>query len=272
MTPEQEQQIQVIINKTNAILDEADVTAKTGRTRADVGRVPAGAPITRLIDHTLLKANATAREVEQLCLEAKQHHFASVCVNSVFVPLANQLLSGSDVAVCTVVGFPLGACLPQVKAYEAYEAIRHGATEIDMVLHVGALKNRDLVSLFDELSDVAVACHDQDALCKVILETALLTEEEIIIACQIAKRAGMDFVKTSTGFSSGGATAEHIALMRYVVGEGMGVKASGGVRTLEDARNMVKAGANRLGASAGVAIARAEAGETTHKDATSTEY
>jgi deoxyribose-phosphate aldolase len=253
--------IEPIIRKTNAILDEANATPLTGRMYPDVGSVPPNTRIAQLIDHTLLKADATEREIELLCYEAKLFEFASVCVNSVYVPLANEVLRGTPVKVCTVVGFPLGASLPAVKTFEAEQALHYGATEIDMVLHVGALKNRHVVAVFDDISEVAKVCHDRDAITKVILETALLTDEEIVMACQIAKRAGADFVKTSTGFSTAGATLAHIQLMREVVGSGVGVKASGGVRTLADAQAMVKAGANRIGASAGVTIARAESGQ-----------
>lgn len=260
-----------LIHKTNAILDEANATPMTGRTVVDVGRVPEGDSIARVIDHTALKADATEREIELLCYEAKLHGFASVCVNSVYVPLATELLRDTPVKVCTVVGFPLGASLSTVKAFEAAQALQHGAHEVDMVMHVGALKGGHLLALFEDITLVAYTCHDVGAICKVILETSLLSDSEIVTACQVAKRAGADFVKTSTGFGGGGATTEHIALMRAVVGDGMGVKASGGVRTLADAHMMLKAGANRIGASAGVAIVRAELG-TTENPATSTDY
>jgi deoxyribose-phosphate aldolase len=253
---------ETIVKKVNAILDEANVQARTGRTLPGLGALPDGDGIARVIDHTLLKPEATERDIELLCYEGKLYGFASVCVNSVFVPLAAELLRATHVKVCTVVGFPLGASLPQVKTYEALEAIRAGAQEVDMVLHIGALKIRDLVAVYEDISDVATACHEHNALCKVILETALLTDEEIVMACQIARRAGADFVKTSTGFGGGGATTEHVQLMRQIVGEGMGVKASGGVRTLADAQAMIAAGANRIGASAGVAIVRSENGSS----------
>lgn len=259
------------VKQVSAILEEANITARTGRTRPDLGRVPEGASIASLIDHTLLKPEAMARQVEMLCFEAKEYGFASVCVNSWYVPLAVELLRDSDIPVCTVVGFPLGASLPTVKAHEAEQAIAHGAREIDMVIPIGALRSRDIVGVFEDISDVAYVCHQHpdEVICKVIIEAALLTETEKVIACQLAKLAGADFVKTSTGFSTGGATVEDVALMREVVGDGMGVKASGGVRTLEQAQAIVAAGANRIGASAGVAIARAERGEVT--DATSTD-
>ncbi len=259
---EQSVLIEKVTKQVKAILNEAGVQARTGRTRPDLGTVPEGASIASLVDHTLLKAEATARAIERICFEAREYGFASVCVNSMYVPLAAELLKDSEPLVCTVVGFPLGASFSPVKAAEAQLAIDAGAQEIDMVLPIGALKSRDLVAVFEDISDVAYVCHEDndDILCKVIIETALLTEEEKIIACQIARMAGADFVKTSTGFSTGGATVEDIALMRAVVGEGMGVKASGGVRTLADAQAMVAAGANRIGASAGVSIAQEEAG------------
>jgi deoxyribose-phosphate aldolase len=221
-----------------------------------------------MIDHTLLKPDATSAQIEQICKEALEYKFASVCVNSVYVPLCAKLLADSPVKVCTVVGFPLGASLPSVKAYEAEQAIDQGATEIDMVLHVGALKARELRELHHDIATVMLAAHAYDGVIgKVILETALLTDEEKTIACQVAKEAAADFVKTSTGFGGGGATVEDIRLMRSVVGENVGVKASGGVRTLEDAIAVVEAGANRIGASAGVAIAKAVSGEATQASA-----
>ncbi|RMG87889.1 MAG: deoxyribose-phosphate aldolase [Chloroflexi bacterium] len=215
----------------------------------------------RLIDHTLLKPDATAEEIAQLCREAREYHFASVCVNSGWVPLASDLLKGSDVAVCTVVGFPLGASLPEVKAYEAQIAIQNGASEVDMVQNIGYLKSRDLKALHHDIATVVATCHAHNVICKVILETSKLTDEEKVIASQVSVMAGADFVKTSTGFGGGGATVHDVALMRRVVGPNVGVKASGGVRSYEDAQAMVKAGATRIGASAGVAIVRQERGE-----------
>jgi deoxyribose-phosphate aldolase len=216
-----------------------------------------------IIDHTLLKPQATPQQIETLCAEAVQYGFASVCVNSVYVPLAAKQLAGSGVPVCTVVGFPLGASLASVKAYEAEQAIAAGAREIDMVLHVGALKARDLRGLHQDIATVVLAAHAYEGvLCKVILETALLDDEEKTIACQVAKEARADFVKTSTGFGGGGATVEDVRLMRRVVGESVGVKASGGVRSLADALAMVEAGATRIGASAGVAIVQQLHGES----------
>ena len=261
--------IEPIIRQVTAVLGEAQAQARTGRTRPNLSQLPTGEGIARLIDHTLLRAEATARQIEMLCLEARQWGFFSVCVNSVFVPLATELLRGTSTLVTSVVGFPLGANLSHVKAYEAQEDLENGAREIDMVIHIGALKARDLLAVFEDIGDVAVVCHEHDALCKVILETSLLTPEEIVIGCQVARMAGADFVKTSTGFSEGGATVDVVALMRRVVGDAMGVKASGGVRTLADAQAMIKAGANRLGTSAGVAIVSAEQGHPSSDSASS---
>lgn len=215
-----------------------------------VGAVPAD--IAKMIDHTLLKPEATRDEVVKLCEEAKKHRFASVCVNTTWVPLCRAMLSGSDVMVCAVVGFPLGAMSPTAKAYEARDAVRQGAKEIDMVINIGALKSRDYETVFEDICRVVKA--SAPAGVKVILETSALDQEQKIIACSLSKLAGAAFVKTSTGFGKGGATVEDIAMMRRIVGNDIGVKASGGVRTAEDAIKMAAAGANRLGASASVAI------------------
>lgn len=209
--------------------------------------------LNRYIDHTLLKADATPQQIETLCSEAKDHHFASVCVNSCYVPLANKLLEGTDVAVCCVVGFPLGAMLTAAKAYEAKRAVDAGAKEVDMVINVGFAKSGDWQAVEGDIRAVAEAVHPS-ALLKVIIETCLLTDDEKVNACLAAKAASADFVKTSTGFSTGGATIADVALMRKTVGPDMGVKASGGVRTKEDALAMIDAGATRLGASSGVQI------------------
>jgi deoxyribose-phosphate aldolase len=206
----------------------------------------------------LLKPEATRDEVTKLCAEAKQHRFASVCVNTTWVPLARTLLSGSDVMVCCVVGFPLGAMAPTAKAYEAREAVRQGAQEVDMVINIGALKSRDYDTVFEDICRVVKASGRAGV--KVILETGQLTDEEKIIGCTLSKLAGAAFVKTSTGFGKGGATVEDISLMRKVVGRDIGVKASGGVRTQEDALRMRQAGANRIGASASVAIVAGDKG------------
>lgn len=208
------------------------------------------------IDHTLLKPEATVAEIDELCAEALRHRFASVCVNGVWVQRCAEILAGSGVLVCTVVGFPLGACAPEVKAYEARRAIEDGACEIDMVQNVGALKSGDDEFCRRDIAGVAEICHKLGAKLKVILETCLLTDEEKVRACENAKRAGADFVKTSTGFNKGGATVEDVALMRRAVGPALGVKASGGVRDAETARRMIEAGATRIGASASVEIVR----------------
>src|SRR5881296_4608776 len=213
-----------------------------------------------LVDHTLLKPEATESEIKRLCEEAAEYHFASVCVNPTWVRACACHLQGSGVPVCTVIGFPLGATLPDVKAYEARRAIMDGAREVDMVINVGALKSGDDCLVEHDIRSVAEVAHEYDVTCKVIIETALLTDDEKVRACQAAKQAGADFVKTSTGFSKGGATVGDIALMRKVVGSAMGVKASGGVRTREDALAMVASGADRIGASVGVKIAQEAAG------------
>ncbi len=211
--------------------------------------------IARLIDHTLLKPEATSRQIEQLCAEAREYHFAAVCVNPWYVRLAADLLSDvDDVEVATVVGFPLGATFTEVKVAETLAAIAAGATEIDMVMNIGALKSKRYDVVARDIRAVVQAAHAAGALVKVIIEAALLTQKEKVAACLLAKQAEADFVKTSTGFGPGGATVEDVALMRTVVGDAMGVKAAGGVRTYEQAKAMIAAGANRIGASAGVRI------------------
>lgn len=215
--------------------------------------------IGHLIDHTLLKADATMEQVVQLCMEAKQHSFASVCVNPYFVPIAASILGGTTARVCTVVGFPLGCTPKEIKAAEARWAIEHGATEIDMVINVAALKSGKTVEVEEDVRAVREAV-PSNCILKVILETCYLTDTEKTAACIACRNAGADYVKTSTGFGSGGATVEDIALMRRTVGSRMGVKASGGIRDLETALSMVKAGATRLGASASVKIVSGESG------------
>ncbi|ALV21180.1 MAG: deoxyribose-phosphate aldolase [Carnobacterium sp.] len=205
------------------------------------------------IDHTLLKPEATENQIKTLCDEAMDYHFMSVCVNPTWVKKAAAFLTGSDVRVCTVIGFPLGANTPELKAFEARNAIQNGATEVDMVINIGALKGGDDELVERDIRGVVEAAEDK-ALTKVIIETSLLTNDEKVRACEIAKKAGADFVKTSTGFSTGGATLEDVTLMRTVVGPEMGVKASGGVRTREDAEAFIAAGATRLGSSNGIAI------------------
>ncbi len=214
--------------------------------------------IARTIDHTLLKAEATPQEIETLCQEARTYGFASVCVNPCFVPQCRDLLKGSSVKVCTVIGFPLGTTTTEVKRAEAEQALQSGAQEIDMVINIGMLKAGNYDYVFYDINQVVLAAKKYKTLCKVIIETALLTDEEKIKACLISKNAKADFVKTSTGFSKGGATAGDVALMRYVVGSAMGVKASGGVRTTEEAKAMIASGADRIGASASVKIVKGE--------------
>ena len=223
------------------------------------GGAPAG--VASMIDHTLLKPDATRANIEDLCREAAQFKFATVCVNPTWVALASRLLAGSGVGVCSVVGFPLGATTPDVKGYETQRAIFDGAREIDMVINVGALKSGDLRAVERDLEAVTAPCRSCGALSKVIIEAVLLTDDEKITACTLAKAAGADYVKTSTGFASGGATAADVALMRRVVGADMGVKAAGGVRDLEGMKAMIAAGATRVGASAGVKIVQESRGE-----------
>ncbi|MEK3853092.1 deoxyribose-phosphate aldolase [Cytobacillus sp. FSL H8-0458] len=209
--------------------------------------------VAKMIDHTLLKADATKDQIEKICAEAKEYNFASVCVNPTWVKLSSDLLSGTEVKVCTVIGFPLGASTLETKAFETKNAIDNGATEVDMVINIGALKGGDNELVERDIRAVVDAAKGK-ALTKVIIETCLLTEEEKVRACELSVKAGADFVKTSTGFSTGGATTEDIALMRKTVGPDLGVKASGGVRSAEDAQKMIEAGATRIGASSGAAI------------------
>ncbi|MFC4320831.1 deoxyribose-phosphate aldolase [Litchfieldia salsa] len=209
--------------------------------------------IAKTIDHTALKADTTKEQIIELCKEAKEYQFASVCVNPTWVETAADLLKGTEVKVCTVIGFPLGANTPETKAFETKDAIAKGATEVDMVINIGALKDKNDELVERDIRAVVEAAKGQ-ALTKVIIETSLLSEEEKVRACELAVKAGTDFVKTSTGFSTGGATIEDIKLMRKTVGPTIGVKASGGVRDTKGAEDMIEAGATRIGASAGVAI------------------
>ncbi|RSK27898.1 deoxyribose-phosphate aldolase [Bacillus sp. HMF5848] len=211
--------------------------------------------VAKMIDHTALKADTTKQAIIKLCEEAKEYTFASVCVNPTWVKLAAELLKGTEVKVCTVIGFPLGANTPETKAFETTDAIKNGATEVDMVINIGALKDGDDELVERDVRAVVDAAAGK-ALTKVIIETSLLTDEEKVRACQISVKAGTDFVKTSTGFSTGGATVEDIALMRKTVGPDIGVKASGGVRDVAGAKAMIEAGATRIGASAGIAIVK----------------
>jgi deoxyribose-phosphate aldolase len=235
-----------------------------GATRVGV-HATGGAPsdVAAMIDHTLLKPDATRHDIEELCREATTFKFATVCVNPTWVALSARLLAGSGVGVCSVVGFPLGANTADVKGYETQRAIFDGAREIDMVINVGALKSGDLAIVERDIEAVTVPCRQCGVLSKVIIEAALITDAEKVSACTLAKAAGADYVKTSTGFGPGGATAADVALMRRVVGAEMGVKAAGGVRDLEGVRAMIAAGATRVGASAGVKIVQQARGDKT---------
>jgi deoxyribose-phosphate aldolase len=219
--------------------------------------------VASMIDHTLLKPDAARKDIEQLCREAADYHFATVCVNPTWVAACAHLLRGTGVRVTSVVGFPLGATTPDVKHYETRRAIFDGAREIDMVINIGALKSGDLRLVERDIEAVASPCREAGAVSKVIIEAALLTDDEKVTACTLARTAAADFVKTSTGFASGGATAADVALMRRVVGDQMGVKAAGGVRDLEGLKAMVAAGATRVGASAGVRIVQESRGQGT---------
>jgi deoxyribose-phosphate aldolase len=217
---------------------------------------PRGAEVAAWIDHTLLKPEATAGQVKKLCEEARLFHFATVCVNPVYVPLARGLLLDSGVGVCAVIAFPLGATLPEDKAHEAQRVVENGAVEVDMVINLGALKSESYGLMLNDILFVTQEAHEHGVKVKVIIEAALLTRREKILACLLAQAAGADFVKTSTGFGPGGATVEDVNLMRRVVGSKTGVKAAGGIRTFKDALVMIAAGANRIGASSGVAIVK----------------
>ena len=210
--------------------------------------------LNRLIDHTILKPEATTAEIEKLCNEAKEHHFASVCINPCYIPVAKKILQGSDVKVCTVIGFPLGAMLKESKVHETEDCIKAGAEEIDMVINVGKLKEKDYSYVEQEIREIKEAC--QGHILKVIIECCLLTDEEIVKACLLAKNAKADFVKTSTGFSKWGAKAEAVKLMAQTVAPELGVKAAGGIKNREDALKMVENGATRLGTSRGLDIVK----------------
>jgi deoxyribose-phosphate aldolase len=219
--------------------------------------------VAKMIDHTLLKADATKAEIEKICEEAKEYKFASVCVNPTWVEKSASLLQGTEVKVCTVIGFPLGATTTETKAFETKNAIENGATEIDMVINVGALKDGQDDFVQEDIEAVVNAAKGK-AIVKVIIETALLTDEEKVRACEVSVKAGADYVKTSTGFSTGGATLEDIALMRKTVGPSIGVKASGGIRDAKSAFDMIEAGATRIGASSGIAIVKGETGTSAY--------
>jgi deoxyribose-phosphate aldolase len=221
---------------------------------------PKDTTIAALIDHTLLRPEATREDIIKLCREAREYKFASVCVNSYWVPLVAAELAGSPVKVCTVIGFPLGATSTEAKTAETHAALRAGAREIDMVQNIGALRSGDYTVVQADIAAVVAVAHGSGAIVKVILETALLDDDQKIATCRLAKKAGADFVKTSTGFGPSGATTHDVELMRRTVGPEMGVKASGGIRTLDDLKKMIAAGATRIGASSGVQIVEAITG------------
>jgi deoxyribose-phosphate aldolase len=224
-----------------------DIMIQMEDTRFDIN-------LAHLIDHTLLSPDATPDKIVQLCMEARKFNFASVCVNPIYIQLCAELLHGSSVKVCSTIGFPFGATLPEIKVFETQMVLKFGANEVDMVINIGALKSGDVDLVARDIRGVVSTAHAAGALCKVILETAMLTDDEKVTACLLAKEAGADFVKTSTGYGGGGATVHDIALMRRVVGPEMGIKASGGIHSREEAENMIIAGATRIGASAGVKI------------------
>lgn len=236
------------------------VNAGASRLTSTLGNVDVGPGINKMIDHTILKPDATQDQIAQICYEARKYGFAAVCVNPSYAKLCSELLQGTDVHICTVVGFPLGATSPEVKAYEAQQSIDDGASEIDMVINVGALKSKDYTLVERDIATVTRTCHAGGAVLKVIIEAALLNDEEKVIACQLAKAAGADYVKTSTGFGPGGATVHDVELMRRSVGPEMGIKAAGGIGSYEDAKAMVAAGATRIGASAGIKIVQGAGG------------
>ncbi len=210
--------------------------------------------LNKYIDHTLLKADASKKEITKLCKEAKKYNFASVCVNPYYIKLAKKLLSGTTVKVCTVIGFPLGQMTTEAKVFEAIDAIKKGAKEVDMVLNIAALKDKNLTYVTNEISKIKNVCHKNHAILKVIIETCLLTKQEKINACKCVSKAKADFIKTSTGFSTSGATVADVELMKKYVSKNVKIKAAGGIRSYQDAINMIKAGANRLGTSKGVML------------------
>ena len=246
---------------TNAVAQAQSAAEPNKGAAAVANEELTAAQAAKLIDHTLLQPEATEAQIRQLCAEAKVNKFASVCVNPTWVSLCRTLLTDSPVKVCTVIGFPLGATMPEVKAFEAERAIQAGAHEVDMVINIGRLKTGDHQTVFQDVAAVVSVAHRYGALVKAIIETALLTEEEKVAACVLAQAGGVDFVKTSSGFSTAGATVADVALMRRVVGPTLGVKASGGIRSVQALRDMVAAGATRIGARYGVKIMQEFAGQ-----------
>lgn len=253
-----------VITQPTAVKNIVSVGADRISAGIGIGDNLADIALARMIDHTLLKPDCTPDEITNLCQEAAKYSFASVCINPSYVPLCAKLLKGTNVKVCTVIGFPLGANTTHIKRAEAVEAIESGAQEIDMVINVGLLKAGEHEKVFNDINQVVLAGKRKRVITKVILETALLTDQEKVAGCLISKKAGADFVKTSTGFSKGGATVGDIALMKYVVGSAVGVKASGGIRSKEDAEAMIASGADRVGASASVKIVLGEKSDSSY--------
>jgi len=247
-----------VVTQPKAVNNIVNVGATRIAAGMGVGEAIKNKNVASMIDHTLLKPEATPSDIKKLCNEAREYHFASVCINPSYVSLCSELLSGSGVKVCTVIGFPLGTTSTEVKRYEAEQAIDNGAEEVDMVINIGHLKEGNYKYVERDVKEVVQTAHRKNALVKVIIETALLTDKEKVIACLICKKAGADFVKTSTGFSKGGATVGDVALMKYVVGSKIGVKAAGGIHSKEEAEAMIASGADRIGASASVKIISGE--------------
>ncbi|NWG27687.1 MAG: deoxyribose-phosphate aldolase [Ignavibacteriaceae bacterium] len=253
-----------VITQPKTVKNIVDVGAERIAAGKGIGNSLKDKNIASKIDHTLLKPDATPSEITELCEEARKYHFASVCINPCYVSLCSSLLKGTEVRVCTVIGFPLGATTTEVKKFETEQAVQNGANEIDMVINVGKLKAGDYNYVENDIQQVVRTAKSNGALVKVIIETALLTDEEKVKACLICKKSGADFVKTSTGFSKGGANVGDVALMKYVVGSSIGVKAAGGIRSKEDAEAMIASGADRIGASASVKIVTGEKSESNY--------
>jgi deoxyribose-phosphate aldolase len=248
--------VEPIVRKINAILDEASVSPRTGRTTPHLGRMPESNKLAHLIEAPLLEATTTDRDIELLCYEARLYEYYAVCVASVFVPLAAQALQGSSVRLCVSAGYPLGASLPQVKAFEIAQSLAAGAQEADIVPHAGALRIGDYVAVFEDITDAAHTAHERDALCRVALDSSLLSDEEILATCQIARRAGADVIKLASVSAEAPLRTSLIASVREIIGEGMGLIAGDGITTTENADAALKAGANRLATRAGGTLTR----------------
>jgi|GEM_PF-6687892 deoxyribose-phosphate aldolase len=248
--------VESVVRKINAVLDEASINARTGRTAPGLGRMPEGDRLARIIEAPLLSATATDRDVELLCYEARLYEYYAVCLPSVFVPLAAQALQGSSVRLCVTAGYPLGSSLPQVKAYEITLSLATGAHEADVVPHAGALRIGDYVAVFEDITDAAHAAHERDALCRVMLDSSLLSDEEILATCQIARRAGADMVKLASTSAEAPLRTSLITWTREVIGDGMGLIAGDGITTTENVEAALRAGANRLATRAGGLLTR----------------